>query len=180
MSQFFLLFKKIDETISLDNLQKLKLAFEVNGTITLRVWLCISETSDCIFFLVKEFETDGLRSTDAKNFGRIVKKCLGLSNTVRQRDISLYISLSPSPSSLCSLCLASLQLRTSLGNYLTNLQWVSLRFSLLFFEFHRAMHRFKGYLRRLIIQAMEGFHGWDEIHICSFLFSVRCEPLHAC
>ncbi|TKS80777.1 Testis-expressed protein 26 [Collichthys lucidus] len=33
---------------------------------------------------LQEFETDGLRSTDAKNFGRIVKKCLGLSNTEYQ------------------------------------------------------------------------------------------------
>ncbi|XP_026232153.1 WD repeat-containing protein 64 [Anabas testudineus] len=46
---------KIDE-ISLDNLQKLKLAFE-------------------------GFEMGGLRCIDAKNFGRIVKKCLGLPNT---------------------------------------------------------------------------------------------------
>ncbi|KAM9359600.1 LOW QUALITY PROTEIN: cilia- and flagella-associated protein 337 [Symphorus nematophorus] len=47
---------QIDDTISLDNLQKLKLAFE-------------------------EFETGGLRSIDAKNFGRIVKTCLGLPET---------------------------------------------------------------------------------------------------
>ncbi|XP_027136179.1 WD repeat-containing protein 49 [Larimichthys crocea] len=56
---------QIDETISLDNLQKLKLAFE-------------------------EFETDGLRSTDAKNFGRIVKKCLGLSNTSNAQIQGLF------------------------------------------------------------------------------------------
>nr|XP_046245544.1 WD repeat-containing protein 49 isoform X2 [Scatophagus argus] len=42
---------QIDETISLDSLQKLKIAFE-------------------------EFEMGSLRSTDVKNFGRIVKKCL--------------------------------------------------------------------------------------------------------
>ncbi|KAF1394274.1 hypothetical protein PFLUV_G00024830 [Perca fluviatilis] len=47
---------KIDETISLDNLQKLKQAFE-------------------------DFEMGGLRSIDAKNFGRIVKKCLVLPKT---------------------------------------------------------------------------------------------------
>ncbi|XP_059188071.1 WD repeat-containing protein on Y chromosome [Centropristis striata] len=56
---------KIDETISLDNLQKLKLGFE-------------------------EFETGGLRSIDAKNFGRIVKKCLGLPKTSNAQIQGLF------------------------------------------------------------------------------------------
>ncbi|XP_028275016.1 WD repeat-containing protein on Y chromosome [Parambassis ranga] len=47
---------QIDEKISLENLQKLKLAFE-------------------------DFEAGGLRCIDVKNFGHIVKKCLGLPNT---------------------------------------------------------------------------------------------------
>lgn len=33
-------------------------------------------------------------------------------------------------------------------------------------KFHRAMPKFRGYLRRLIILAEEGFHGWAEIYIC--------------
>ncbi|KAM7412808.1 hypothetical protein PAMA_020269 [Pampus argenteus] len=56
---------KVDEKISLDNLQKLKLAFE-------------------------EFETGGLRSIDAKNFGRIVKKCLGFPNTSNAQIQGLF------------------------------------------------------------------------------------------
>ncbi|XP_070762639.1 cilia- and flagella-associated protein 337 [Enoplosus armatus] len=56
---------KTDETISFDNLQKLKLAFE-------------------------EFETGGLRSIDAKNFGRIVKKCLGLPKTSNAQIQELF------------------------------------------------------------------------------------------
>ncbi|XP_029302381.1 WD repeat-containing protein on Y chromosome [Cottoperca gobio] len=56
---------KIDETISLDNLQKLKLAFE-------------------------EFETGGLRSIDAKSFGRIVKRCLGLPKTSNAQIQGLF------------------------------------------------------------------------------------------
>lgn len=45
----------------------------------------------------------GLRCIDAKNFGRIVKKCLGLPNTVRQCDISVYILLSDSSVSVLSV-----------------------------------------------------------------------------
>ncbi|KAK1899662.1 WD repeat-containing protein 49 [Dissostichus eleginoides] len=56
---------KIDETISLDNLQKLKLAFE-------------------------EFERGGSRSIDAKSFGRIVKKCLGLPKTSNAQIQGLF------------------------------------------------------------------------------------------
>ncbi|XP_044058809.1 WD repeat-containing protein on Y chromosome [Siniperca chuatsi] len=56
---------KIDETISFDNLQKLKLAFE-------------------------QFETGGLRSIDAKNFGRIMKKCLGLPKTSNAQIQGLF------------------------------------------------------------------------------------------
>ncbi|XP_045929409.1 WD repeat-containing protein on Y chromosome isoform X1 [Micropterus dolomieu] len=56
---------KIDETISFDDLQKLKLAFE-------------------------EFEKSGLRSIDAKNFGRIVKKCLGLPKTSNAQIQGLF------------------------------------------------------------------------------------------
>ncbi|KAJ4935485.1 hypothetical protein JOQ06_017018, partial [Pogonophryne albipinna] len=56
---------KIDETISLDNLQKLKLAFE-------------------------EFERGGSRSIDAKCFGRIVKKCLGLPKTSNEQIQRLF------------------------------------------------------------------------------------------
>ncbi|XP_056229293.1 WD repeat-containing protein on Y chromosome isoform X2 [Seriola aureovittata] len=56
---------KIDETISLDNLRKLKEAFE-------------------------DFETGGLRCIDAKNFGRIVKKCLGLPNTSNAQIQGLF------------------------------------------------------------------------------------------
>lgn len=41
------------------------------------------------------------------------------------------------------------------------------------------MPRFKGYLRRLITQTEEGFHGWDEIHICFSqsmqLFFIQCK-----
>uniref|UniRef100_UPI0037E8F30F cilia- and flagella-associated protein 337 n=1 Tax=Semicossyphus pulcher TaxID=241346 RepID=UPI0037E8F30F len=55
----------IDETISLDNLQKLKLAFE-------------------------EFESGGLRSIDAKNFGRVVTKCLGLPKTSNAQIQGLF------------------------------------------------------------------------------------------
>ncbi|XP_071353298.1 cilia- and flagella-associated protein 337 isoform X2 [Trachinotus anak] len=55
----------IDETISLDNLQKLKVAFE-------------------------EFETGHLRCIDAKNFGRIVKKCLDLPNTSNAQIQGLF------------------------------------------------------------------------------------------
>lgn len=35
-----------------------------------------------------------------------------------------------------------------------------------FLFFHRAMLKFRGYLRRLIIRAEEGFHGWAGIYIC--------------
>ncbi|KAI4815014.1 hypothetical protein KUCAC02_005181 [Chaenocephalus aceratus] len=56
---------KIDETISLDNLQKLKLAFE-------------------------EFERGGSRSIDAKCFGLIVKKCLGLPKTSNAQIQGLF------------------------------------------------------------------------------------------
>ncbi|XP_032365593.1 WD repeat-containing protein on Y chromosome [Etheostoma spectabile] len=55
----------IDEAISLDNLQKLKLAFE-------------------------DFEAGGLRSIDAKNFGRVVKKCLGLPKTSNAQIQGLF------------------------------------------------------------------------------------------
>lgn len=78
---------KIDETISLDNLQKLKLAFEVLYELHLfkthwqsRYAFLQYVTS---FFLAKEFERGGSRSIDAKCFGLIVKKCLGLPKTVR-------------------------------------------------------------------------------------------------
>nr|XP_040049453.1 WD repeat-containing protein on Y chromosome [Gasterosteus aculeatus aculeatus] len=56
---------KIDETLSLDHLQKLKLAFE-------------------------EFETDGLRSIDVNHFGHIVKKCLGLPKTSSEQIQGLF------------------------------------------------------------------------------------------
>ncbi|XP_069563383.1 cilia- and flagella-associated protein 337 [Brachyistius frenatus] len=56
---------KINEKISLENLQKLKLAFE-------------------------EFETGGLRCIDVKNFGRIVKKCLGLPNAGNAQIQALF------------------------------------------------------------------------------------------
>ncbi|KAM8769789.1 cilia- and flagella-associated protein 337 [Acanthopagrus schlegelii] len=56
---------QIDEAITLDDLQKLKLAFE-------------------------EFETGGLRSTDAKTFGRIVKKCLALPQTSNAQIQGLF------------------------------------------------------------------------------------------
>ncbi|XP_071379688.1 cilia- and flagella-associated protein 337 [Centroberyx affinis] len=59
---------KIDQTVSLDNLQKLKLAFE-------------------------EFEMGGLRSVDEKNFGRIVKKCLGLHNTSNAQIQGLFMKI---------------------------------------------------------------------------------------
>lgn len=36
----------------------------------------------------------GLRSTDVKNFGRILKNCLDLPNTVRQCDIPFYVIFS--------------------------------------------------------------------------------------
>lgn len=51
-----------------------------------------------VFVFVKEFEKSGLRSIDAKNFGRIVKKCLGLPKTVRQCDLSLSVSYTLSDS----------------------------------------------------------------------------------
>ncbi|GAA6232708.1 WD repeat-containing protein on Y chromosome-like [Lates japonicus] len=54
-----------DEAISLDNLQQLKLAFE-------------------------DFETGGLRCIDAKKFGRIVMKCLGLPNTSNAQIQGLF------------------------------------------------------------------------------------------
>ncbi|XP_034460911.1 WD repeat-containing protein on Y chromosome [Hippoglossus hippoglossus] len=53
---------KIDETISLDNLQRLKQAFEDFGS----------------------------RCVDAKNFGRIMKKCLGLPNTSNEQIQALF------------------------------------------------------------------------------------------
>lgn len=47
------------------------------------------------------------RSTDVKNFGRILKNCLDLTNTVRQCDISsLYHILCRISSCLCSPPLA--------------------------------------------------------------------------
>lgn len=61
----------------------------------------------------------GSRSTDVKNFGRILKNCLDLPNTVRQCDISslyhilsrisscLSLSLSRSPSVFLSLKLGT-------------------------------------------------------------------------
>ncbi|XP_068441368.1 cilia- and flagella-associated protein 337 isoform X1 [Clinocottus analis] len=55
----------IDETITLGNLQKLKLTFE-------------------------EFETGGLRSIDANHFGHIVKKCLGLPKTSNAQIQGLF------------------------------------------------------------------------------------------
>lgn len=114
------------------------------------------------FLFIKEFETRGLRCIDVKNFVRIVKKSLDLPNTVRRRDISLFIFLHH----------IYFQLRTSFWNYHITLQKkkIIIHF-LLLFEFYRATHRFKGCLRRLIIQAKEGFHGWDEILIC-FLWSI--------
>ncbi|KAM8904501.1 cilia- and flagella-associated protein 337 [Spinachia spinachia] len=56
---------KIDEMISLDQLQKLKLAFE-------------------------EFEADGFRSIDVNHFGHIVKKCLGLPKTSNEQIQGLF------------------------------------------------------------------------------------------
>ncbi|KAK5868875.1 hypothetical protein PBY51_009851 [Eleginops maclovinus] len=56
---------KLDETISLDNLQKLKLAFE-------------------------EFERGGSRSIDAKRFGHLLKKCLGLPKTSNAQIQGLF------------------------------------------------------------------------------------------
>ncbi|KAM4627617.1 cilia- and flagella-associated protein 337 [Polymixia lowei] len=58
----------IDQKVSLDNLQKLKLAFE-------------------------EFETGGVRSLDEKKFGLIVKKCLGLSNTNNAQIQELFMKI---------------------------------------------------------------------------------------
>lgn len=84
------------------------------------MWLFISGRFD-VFFSVKEFEAGGLRSIDAKNFGRVVKKCLDLPKTVRQCDIPLYILFSVRLTHLCSLCLICLQLETSRCNYLLNL-----------------------------------------------------------
>lgn len=110
---------KIDETITLDDLQKLKLAFEVEYKVHLlkphwQPWYSFLDDLT-VFFFVKEFETGGLRSTDAKTFGRIVKKCLSLPQTVRQCDISLHILLSPQILSSASHFFSSLR------NYLTNL-----------------------------------------------------------
>ncbi|XP_070685447.1 cilia- and flagella-associated protein 337 [Pempheris klunzingeri] len=56
---------KIDETISLDNLQQLKLAFE-------------------------EFEEGGLRSIDANSFERILRKSLGLPKTSNAQIRGLF------------------------------------------------------------------------------------------
>ncbi|KAM6987512.1 cilia- and flagella-associated protein 337 [Tautogolabrus adspersus] len=56
---------QIDDAVSLDNLQKLKLAFE-------------------------EYETGGFRSIDAKSFGRIVAKCLGLPKTSNAQIQGLF------------------------------------------------------------------------------------------
>lgn len=110
---------KIDETITLDDLKKLKLAFEVEYKVNLLKphWQPRYSFLDdlTVFFFVKEFETGGLRSTDAKTFGRIVKKCLALPQTVRQCDISLHILLSPQILSSAS------HFFSSLLNYLTNL-----------------------------------------------------------
>lgn len=111
-----------------------------------------------VFLFIKDFEMGGLRRIDAKNFGRIVKKCLGLPNTVRQSFISLYIFLSL-PDSLVvvlfvSFCNYGQSVAASWLIYKTSF------FLIHFFpEFHSAMHRSKGCLRRLIIQAKEGFHG---------------------
>ncbi|XP_049432645.1 WD repeat-containing protein on Y chromosome [Epinephelus fuscoguttatus] len=63
--QIFSFSNKTDETISLDNLQKLKLAFE-------------------------EFDAGGLRSINAKNFARIVKKCLALPETSNAQIQGLF------------------------------------------------------------------------------------------
>lgn len=102
----FALFNKIDETVSLGNLQKLRLAFEVKAalfTATLTESASSSLEDLTVFVFVKEFETGGLRSIDVKNFGRIVKKCLALPETVRQCVISLYILFSVRFSHLCTL-----------------------------------------------------------------------------
>ncbi|XP_076002332.1 cilia- and flagella-associated protein 337 [Genypterus blacodes] len=56
---------KIDEKVSVDDLQKLKLAFE-------------------------EYEEDGLSSVDERNFGRIVKKCLNTPNTRNAQIQALF------------------------------------------------------------------------------------------
>lgn len=40
---------------------------------------------------LKEYEDRGLRCIDERAFGRAVKTCFGLSNTVRQLDICLHI-----------------------------------------------------------------------------------------
>ncbi|XP_029964567.1 WD repeat-containing protein 49 [Salarias fasciatus] len=56
---------EIDEKISLENLQKLKDSFQ-------------------------EFETAGLKCIDVKEFGRIVKKCLGFPNTSNAQIQGLF------------------------------------------------------------------------------------------
>ncbi|XP_037533806.1 WD repeat-containing protein 64 [Nematolebias whitei] len=56
---------KIDEQLSLDNLQKMKLAFE-------------------------EFEKNDTRGIDVKDFGRILKRCLDLPNTINAQIDGLF------------------------------------------------------------------------------------------
>lgn len=111
----------------------------------------------------------GLTSIDANNFGHIVKKCLGLPKTVRKCDISLYILLSLSDSLISVFSLShifKIEDKPLQVQYLINSQYVSLFFIMLCIEFHRAMSKFKGYLRKLIIPAKEGFHGGSSAHTC--------------
>lgn len=167
---------KIDETISLGNLQELKLAFEVLYKLHILNTHCQSGDSFLWvltgFSLVKELEMGGLTSIDANNFGHIVKKCLGLPKTVRKCDISLYILLSLSDSLISVFSLShifKIEDKPLQVQYLINSQYVSLFFIMLCIEFHRAMSKFKGYLRKLIIPAKEGFHGWDDDYLYLFL-----------
>ncbi|KAK0143244.1 WD repeat-containing protein 49 [Merluccius polli] len=59
---------EIDQKVSLESLQKLKLAFE-------------------------EYEMDGSRSLDEKSFGLIVKKCLGQHNTNNSQIQDLFMKI---------------------------------------------------------------------------------------
>ncbi|CAL8347862.1 unnamed protein product [Arctogadus glacialis] len=59
---------EIDQKVSLESLQKLKLAFE-------------------------EYEMDGLRSLDERSFGLILRKCLGLHNTSNSQIQDLFMKI---------------------------------------------------------------------------------------
>lgn len=177
----FALSNKIDETISLDSLQRLKQAFEVvyNGKQTDSFFVSLRYDS---IFLCKGIWNGRLQIHWCNDFWMYSEEVFA-ENSKTVWHFCLYLPLCQISFCLCSfsvhLCLSH-TIKDEPSYYPTNLQKVSLYFVL---EFHRAMHKFKDYLRRLIIQAKEGFHGWAEFIFVSnaaFLDSGKKKPFYAC